>query len=206
MYLKVMEEKIFLNRKKKSIGLIHKIYLLQLKNRRKYTASTKTKSEVRGGGRKPWRQKGTGQARAGSSRSPLWVGGGVIFGPKPRIVKKKINKKERRLAILSAFYLKKRNFKILEDSFFDNLTIVKTKQIVTILKEKNLSISEKILIILPEHNKKLRLATRNIKNIIITTTNCLCLDHLLNANNILLSEKSIERINSIYGKPYYGKE
>lgn len=201
-----MEEKIFLNRKKKSIGLIHKIYLLQLKNRRNYTASTKTKSEVRGGGRKPWRQKGTGQARAGSSRSPLWVGGGVIFGPKPRIVKKKINKKERRLAILSAFYLKKKNFKILEDTFFENLTIIKTKEIVTLLKEKNLSLSEKILIILPEENKKLRLATRNIQNIVITITNCLSLDHLLNAKTILLSEKSIEKINSIYGKPYYGKE
>jgi len=201
-----MEEKIFLNRKKKSIGLIHKIYLLQLKNRRNYTASTKTKSEVRGGGRKPWRQKGTGQARAGSSRSPLWVGGGVIFGPKPKIVKKKINKKERRLAILSAFYLKKKFFKILEDTFFENLTIIKTKEIVTLLKEKNLSLSEKILIILPEENKKLRLATRNIQNIVITITNCLSLDHLLNAKTILLSEKSIEKINSIYGKPYYGKE
>lgn len=87
-----MEEKIFLEnfeRKKKSIGLIHKVYLAQLKSSRKYTACTKTKSEVRGGGKKPWRQKGTGQARAGSTRSPLWVGGGVSFGPKPRTVSKK---------------------------------------------------------------------------------------------------------------------
>jgi len=87
-----METKIFLEnleRKKKAIGLIHRVYLTQLKNGRKYTASTKTKSEVRGGGRKPWKQKGTGNARAGSSRSPLWVGGGVSFGPKPRVVFKK---------------------------------------------------------------------------------------------------------------------
>ncbi len=113
-----METKIFLNnldRKKKSIGLIHKVYLTQLKNSKKYTASTKTKSEVRGGGKKPWRQKGTGNARAGSSRSPLWVGGGVTFGPKPHNVNKKINKKERKLAILSAFYLKKQDFIFLED-------------------------------------------------------------------------------------------
>jgi large subunit ribosomal protein L4 len=117
-----MEEKIFFNnleRKKKAIGLIHKVYLSQLKTKRKYTASTKTKSEVRGGGKKPWRQKGTGNARAGSTRSPLWVGGGVSFGPKPRIVNKKINKKERRLAILSAFYLKKKECIFLEENFFE---------------------------------------------------------------------------------------
>ena len=105
-----MEDEIFLQnfeKRKETIGLIHRVYLSQLKNSRKYLASTKTKSEVRGGGKKPWRQKGTGNARAGSSRSPLWVGGGVIFGPKPRLVNKKINKKERRLAILSALYLKK---------------------------------------------------------------------------------------------------
>jgi len=96
-----MEEKIFLEnleRKKKSIGLIHKVYLAQLKSSRKYTACTKTKSEVRGGGKKPWRQKGTGQARAGSTRSPLWVGGGVSFGPKPRTVSKKINKKRKKIS------------------------------------------------------------------------------------------------------------
>lgn len=95
----MIEEKIFAEnseRKKRAVGLIHKIYLTQLKNRRKYTASTKTKAEVRGGGRKPWKQKGTGRARAGSSRSPLWVGGGVSFGPKPHKVSKKANKKERR--------------------------------------------------------------------------------------------------------------
>jgi len=92
-----METKIFLEnleRKKKAIGLIHRVYLTQLKNARKYTASTKTKSEVRGGGKKPWKQKGTGRARAGSSRSPLWVGGGVTFGPKPRVVSKKLIKKK----------------------------------------------------------------------------------------------------------------
>jgi large subunit ribosomal protein L4 len=93
-----METKISLNnfeRKKKAIGLIHKVYLAQLKTSRKYTASTKTKSEVRGGGRKPWKQKGSGNARAGSSRSPLWSGGGVIFGPKPRTVKKKLIRKKK---------------------------------------------------------------------------------------------------------------
>ena len=90
--------------KKKAIGLIHRVYLTQIKNARQHTASTKTKSEVRGGGRKPWRQKGTGNARAGSIRSPLFVGGGITFGPKPHLVSKKINRKEKRLAILCALY------------------------------------------------------------------------------------------------------
>ena len=86
-----MEETIFLEKlnKKKAIGLIHRLYVTQLKNSQKHTASTKTKSEVRGGGRKPRPQKGQGYARSGSIRSPLWVGGGVIFGPKPHLVKKK---------------------------------------------------------------------------------------------------------------------
>jgi large subunit ribosomal protein L4 len=92
-----MEDEIFFQnfeKRKETIGLIHRVYLSQLKNPRKYLASTKTKSEVRGGGKKPWRQKGTGNARAGSSRSPLWVGGGVIFGPKPRLVNKKLIKRK----------------------------------------------------------------------------------------------------------------
>ena len=113
-------------RKKKAIGLIHKVYLAQLKTARKYNAFTKTRSEVRGGGKKPWKQKGTGQARAGSTRSPLFVGGGVSFGPKPRKVNKKINKKERRLAILSALYLKKKEFKFLEETTYEKFDNVKT--------------------------------------------------------------------------------
>lgn len=201
-----METAIFLNRKKKAIGLIHKIYLLQLKNRRKYTANTKTKSEVRGGGKKPWRQKGTGQARAGSTRSPLWVGGGVSFGPKPRIVEKKINKKERRLAILSAVFLKRKSFQFLEESFFENLQITKTKEFLKLLSEKQIDHSQKILIIVPEQNKNLWLAARNKQNITVTTINCLCLDHLLNSNLILVSQKSFDKIQSIYGKAYYGKK
>ena len=85
------------DKKKRSIGLIHRAYLTQIKNSRKYLASTKTKSEVRGGGKKPWKQKGTGNARVGSSRSPLWKGGGVSFGPKPRTVNKKIIRSRHRV-------------------------------------------------------------------------------------------------------------
>ena len=200
-----METKIFLanfERKKKAIGLIHRVYLTQIKNARKYNASTKTKSEVRGGGRKPWKQKGTGRARAGSSRSPLWVGGGVSFGPRPRVVSKKINKKERRLAIISALYLKKKQFLFVEDSLFSGSTITKTKQIIKTLNELNLSADSKVLILLTAPNYKLWLAARNLKNIDLTVATCLNIKQLLNTNHIVLSNSSLELINSTYGKQY----
>jgi large subunit ribosomal protein L4 len=200
-----METKIFLEnfeRKKKAIGLIHKVYLAQLKNSRKYTASTKTKSEVRGGGRKPWRQKGTGNARAGSSRSPLWVGGGVTFGPKPRVVNKKINKKERRLAILSALYLKKQQFTLIEEKFFDEFIGIKTKGMVDFLKKLDIQSTSKTLIILTKPNSMIWLASRNLKNIEVTLATCLNIKQLLKANNIILSNIGLELINTTYGKSY----
>ena len=166
-----MEEKIFLEnfeRKKKSIGLIHKVYLAQLKSSRKYTACTKTKSEVRGGGKKPWRQKGTGQARAGSTRSPLWVGGGVSFGPKPRTVSKKINKKERRLAILSAIYLKKKELVFLDEGIYDEFSNIKTKNILSLLSNLRIKTTSRILFVLTKPNHDFWLATRNLKNIQVT--------------------------------------
>jgi len=118
--------------KKQAIGLIHRVYLNLLKNKRKYLASTKTKSEVRGGGRKPWRQKGTGRARAGSIRSPLWVGGGVIFGPKPRTVFKKINKKEKNLQLFGSFFKQKQIVSVPETDF-SSISEIKTKKLVIIL-------------------------------------------------------------------------
>jgi large subunit ribosomal protein L4 len=186
-------------KKKKAIGLIHRVYLSLLKNARKYTASTKTKSEVRGGGRKPWRQKGTGNARAGSIRSPLWKGGGVIFGPKPRIVKKKINKKERRLAILSAFYLKETRLIKISDQFFKDFEDKKTKNIVNFVKTFDINNEKKILFILPESNKNFWLATRNLKNIDIATAKSVNLFQLLHAEYIFLSNLSFTLINEIYG-------
>lgn len=202
-----METKIFLEnleRKKKAIGLIHKVYLAQLKTSRQYTASTKTKSEVRGGGKKPWKQKGTGQARSGSTRSPLWVGGGVIFGPKPRVVSKKINKKEKRLAILSALYLKKQQLIFIEENIFDefNQTNSKTKKILNFLSTLKIDLTSKILFVLTKPNREFWLATRNLKNVEVTVANCLNLDQLLKTNQIILSNTSLELINLTYGKSY----
>ena len=200
-----METKIFLEdskRKKKAIGLIHRVYLTQLKNAKKYTASTKTRAEVSGGGRKPWKQKGTGRARAGSTRSPLFVGGGVIFGPKPKTVSKKINKKERRLAILSALYLKKQQFVLVEENIFSQVDSVKTKKVCQLILDLKLNLESKILFILTKPNKFFWLSTRNIKNIEVTTAECLNIEQLLNANNIVLSNDGLDLINVTYGKNY----
>jgi large subunit ribosomal protein L4 len=189
-------------KKKKAIGLIHRAYLTQLKNSRSYLASTKTKSEVRGGGRKPWKQKGTGRARAGSSRSPLFVGGGVTFGPKPRIVSKKINKKERRLAILSALYLKKKQFIFVNEMAFNDTNMIKTKNVLKMILDLGLNTNEKILFILTKPNKQFWLASRNLKNVEVTTSNCLNIEQLLKTTHIILSNTSLDSINSIYGKQY----
>lgn len=198
-----MEDEIFLQnfeKRKETIGLIHRVYLSQLKNSRKYLASTKTKSEIRGGGKKPWRQKGTGNARAGSSRSPLWVGGGVIFGPKPRLVNKKINKKERRLAILSALYLKKQQLTFIEETNFDQFTQIKTKMVLDLITKLGLNLNAKILFILTRPNKNFWLASRNLKNIEVTSVNCLNLKQLLQTSNIIISNNSLKLINTKYGK------
>lgn len=200
-----METKLFLEnseRKKNAIGLIHRAYLTQIKNSRQYLASTKTKSEVRGGGRKPWKQKGTGRARAGSNRSPLWVGGGVIFGPKFRIVTKKINKKENRLAILSALYLKKSKWVVVDENIFNDFTEIKTKNVRNLLSNLNLNTTEKILFILNKPNRLFWLSSRNLKNIEITTFNCLNIRQLLENNSIILSKSSLEQINTMYGQSY----
>jgi large subunit ribosomal protein L4 len=202
-----MENKLFLEnienqKKKKAIGLIHRVYLSQLINSRQYLASTKTKSEVRGGGRKPWRQKGTGRARAGSLRSPLFVGGGVIFGPKPRLVTRKINKKERRLALLSALSLKKNQMEFIEENKLSNFNTIKTKEIFKLIANFNFLPSSKILFILSKPNKNFWLSSKNLKNIEVTTASCLNLKQLLNAKHIVLSEQSLDVINLTFGKQY----
>jgi large subunit ribosomal protein L4 len=200
-----MESKILIEdnqTKKKAIGLIHRVYLSQLINSRTYTASTKTKSEVRGGGRKPWRQKGTGRARAGSLRSPLFVGGGVIFGPKPREVYKKINKKERRLAILTAFALKRKQLILLDEIEFNKITSIKTKQISSIIENLKINNNSKILFVLSQSNKFFWLSSRNLKNVEISLASCINLKQLLKADYIITSEIGVKLVNATFGKQY----
>jgi large subunit ribosomal protein L4 len=145
---------------------------------------------------------GTGQARAGSTRSPLWTGGGVSFGPKPHLVSKKANKKERRLAILSALYLKKKQFVFVEENLLSEFNDVKTKNVCQLISNMNLKTNDKLLFVLTKPNKNLWLAARNLKNVELTTANCLNIEQLLKANHIILSNTSLELINSTYGKNY----
>ena len=137
--------------------LLHKDLLRHLKSQNQGTLSTKTRSEVRGGGRKPWRQKGTGRARAGSSRSPLWKGGGVTFGPKPKKVTLKLNKKERRLALQTLLYNKKNNILIIE-SLETQITEPKTKAFLKVCQECSINLDQKILIIVSKKTIPLKLS------------------------------------------------
>jgi large subunit ribosomal protein L4 len=126
--------------------LLHKDVIRHSSSQTQGTTSTKTRSEVRGGGSKPWRQKGTGRARAGSSRSPLWKGGGVIFGPKPKKVSLKLNKKERRLALQTLLYNKKNNIVLIED-LENGITEPKTKNFLKICQDCNINLDQKVLVI-----------------------------------------------------------
>lgn len=193
-FLSIQEKK-----RNESIGLIHRVYLSSLKNSKKYTASTKTKSEVRGGGRKPWKQKGTGRARAGSLRSPLFVGGGVIFGPRPRFVLKKINKKENRLAILSALSLKQADCFFIEEQQLDNFQEIKTQAILTLLKKFHLEKNNRILFVLNKPNRSFWLSSKNLRSIEVTTATSLNLQQILKANCIVLSKLALNQINLTYG-------
>ncbi len=170
-----------INNLKKNIGLIHKSYLCFLKNYKNYTANTKTKSEVRGGGKKPWNQKGTGKARAGSIRSPLWVGGGIIFGPKFKILFKKINKKEKKKSLLLALLLKKYQIKFVSESFFFN-SFLKTKILFNKLKKISEIYKNKHIMIIS--NLKF-FSIKNLKNFSITNKNSINLKNLLKSSLII---------------------
>lgn len=177
--------------------LIHKDITRQQIAKKQGTVSTKVRSEVSGGGRKPWKQKGTGRARAGSNRSPLWKGGGVIFGPKPRITKIKLNQKERQLALKTLLYNKRNSISVVED--LENIIEVpKTNTFCTICKNCGVSLEKKLLIIVSKKTKALKLATRNIKNVEIILASNLNTLSLLKAKQILLTQSAINSIKEIY--------
>ncbi|MGL4880834.1 MAG: 50S ribosomal protein L4, partial [Waterburya sp.] len=167
-------------------------------NARQGTASTKTRAEVRGGGRKPWRQKGTGRARAGSIRSPLWRGGGVIFGPKPRDFSTKMNRKERRLALRTAFSSRLEDIIVVED-FGSELERPKTKEVIAALERWGVAAEDKVLLILKEVAENVNLSTRNIAKVkLIKATNLNVVD-LLHANKIVVTKDALEQIQEVYG-------
>ena len=177
--------------------LIHKDFLRHSNSQRQRTVSTKTRSEVRGGGRKPWQQKGTGRARAGSNRSPLWKGGGVIFGPKPRSRTIKLNKKERRLALQTLLYNKKNKILIIEN-LETELVEAKTNQFLKICQNCNINLEQKVLLIVSNKSVSLKLATQNLKNVELILASNLNTMSLLKAKQIILTPLAINNIKEIY--------
>ncbi|TAF64376.1 MAG: 50S ribosomal protein L4 [Oscillatoriales cyanobacterium] len=162
-------------------------------------ACTKTRSEVRGGGRKPWRQKGTGRARAGSIRSPLWRGGGVIFGPKPRDFEVKMNKRERRLALRTAFYSRTEDLIVVEE-FAEQFPRPKTKELLNAIARWGIEADTKVLLVLPEPQLNVYLSGRNVElmNVILATS--LNVYDVLAADKIIVTSTALAKIQEIYGE------
>ncbi|MBR8838484.1 MAG: 50S ribosomal protein L4 [Stigonema ocellatum SAG 48.90 = DSM 106950] len=177
--------------------VVHRALVRQLTNARQGTASTKTRSEVRGGGRKPWRQKGTGRARAGSIRSPLWRGGGVIFGPKPREYNLKMNRKERRLALRTALFGRIDDLIVVEE-FGEQLSRPKTKELVQAIARWGSSPESNTLLILSERTENVYLSARNIENLKLILADQLNVYDLLHADKIVATASALEKIQEVY--------
>ena len=174
--------------------LVHLAVVSQLANGRQGTQSAKTRSEVSGGGRKPWRQKGTGHARQGSTRSPQWTGGGVVFAPKPRDYSFKMNKKEKRIALLSALSSKVADNKIVVLDAF-NLDEVKTKNFAEVMS--NLKV-DKALVVIEGENKNVVLSGRNIPTVKVSATNEINTYDVLKYETLVVTKAAVEKLEEVY--------
>ena len=174
--------------------LVHMAVVNQLANNRQGTQSAKTRSEVSGGGRKPWRQKGTGPARQGSTRSPQWTGGGVVFAPKPRDYSFKMNKKEKRIALLSALSSKVADNKIVVLDAF-NLDEVKTKKFAEVMS--NLKV-DKALVVIEGENKNVVLSGRNIPTVKVSATNEINTYDVLKYETLVVTKAAVEKLEEVY--------
>ena len=174
--------------------LVHMAVVNQLANNRQGTQSAKTRSEVSGGGRKPWRQKGTGHARQGSTRSPQWTGGGVVFAPKPRDYSFKMNKKEKRIALLSALSSKVADNKIVVLDAF-NLDEVKTKKFAEVMS--NLKV-DKALVVIEGENKNVVLSGRNIPAVKVSATNEINTYDVLKYETLVVTKAAVEKLEEVY--------
>ena len=174
--------------------LVHQAVVLQLANKRQGTQSAKTRSEVSGGGRKPWRQKGTGHARQGSTRSPQWTGGGIVFAPKPRDYSFKMNKKEKNLALKSVLTTKvaENKFIVVDGLSFDE---IKTKNMVNVLK--NLEV-KKALVVTDDDNKNVTLSSRNIPGVKTAFTNTIHVYDILKYDKMVVAKDVISKIEEVY--------
>ena len=175
--------------------VVHSVLVNFLANQRQGTQSTKTRAEVSGGGRKPWRQKGTGRARQGSIRAPHWVGGGIALGPKPRSYKYRVNKKERRLAIRSVL-----SSKVLENELVvvDKIDFkeIKTKNMVNALT--NLKVEGKTLVVLPEKNENVQKSARNIEGVKTSLVNTINVYDLLKYKNLVITLDTVKKLEEVY--------
>lgn len=174
--------------------VVHEVVVALLANRRQGTRSALTRSEVRGGGRKPWRQKGTGRARAGTIRSPLWRGGGVIFAPKSRDYSKKVNKKVKALAMKSVFSAKVQDneLRILNQLVME---VPKTKEMIAVLNNIN---AQKALIVLPDNNEAVIRSASNIPKVATTTVNELNVYDMLKYDILIMTQEALEKIEEVY--------
>lgn len=175
--------------------VMHEVVVNYLANQRQGTQSTKTRTEVRGGGIKPWRQKGTGRARQGSIRAPQWVGGGVALGPKPRDYRYTLNKKVRRLALKSALSSKVQENEVIVLEGF-TCEDIKTKQVVNLLK--NLNVNEKALIVLPENDKNVVLSARNIEGVDTTYVGAINTYEVLNHTKCIILKDAVTKLEEVY--------
>ncbi|MDJ0798023.1 MAG: 50S ribosomal protein L4 [Calothrix sp. MO_167.B12] len=179
--------------------IVHRALVRQMTNARQGTASTKTRSEVRGGGRKPWRQKGTGRARAGSIRSPLWRGGGVIFGPKPRDYNLRMNRKERRLALRTAFASRLSDLIVVEE-FSEQFSRPKTKDLVGAIARWGAPADGKTLLILSARSENVYLSARNAEKVKLIIADQLNVYDLLHADKIVVTASALEKIQEVYSE------
>ena len=174
--------------------LVHMAVVSQLANNRQGTQSAKTRAEVSGGGRKPWKQKGTGHARQGSTRSPQWKGGGVVFAPKPRDYSFKMNKKEKRIALLSALTSRalEKKIVVLDNISFDE---VKTKAFASVLTNLKLN---KALVVLNDNDKNVILSARNIPTVKVSLTNTINVYDILKYDTLIVTKAAVATIEEVY--------
>ncbi|MEB3159083.1 MAG: 50S ribosomal protein L4 [Synechococcus sp.] len=178
--------------------LMHRAVLRQQAHSRQGTASTLTRAEVRGGGRKPYKQKGTGRARQGSIRTPLRPGGGIVFGPKPRTYSLAMNRKERRLALRTALMARVEDLVVVKD-FGTSLDTPKTREITDALTRLGIAADAKVLIILTNPSEVVRRSVRNLEKVKLISADQLNVFDLLNANNLVMGETALATIQEVYG-------
>ncbi len=178
--------------------LVHRAVVRQLANARQGTASTLTRAEVAGGGRKPYKQKGTGRARQGSIRTPLRPGGGVVFGPKPRSYTLGMNRKERRLALRTALMSRSADLVVVK-GFAEGLTAPKTKEILAGLGRLGIADGAKVLLVLDSPSDVVRLSVRNLEKVKLIAADQLNVFDLLHASSLVVSDEALAKIQEVYG-------